>query len=248
MNTITPSMTLGEIVTRYPSLAVDLEQRQLDYCCHGSRTLAAAAAEIGADAQAIADELSEVGTDEQPAEWSTLGLVDLADQIVATHHRYLWRELPRIDALVEKIQVVHGKRHPELNEVQRLYRELRADFEPHLLREEQVLFPMIRHFAADSGSAADSEQMAAQIALLSTEHEAVGTLLEQLRAITSGFTPPSDGCASYFACYQALSDLETDTHLHVHKENNVLFPAAQAEHERRFTGAPDPTQLSKAQR
>jgi regulator of cell morphogenesis and NO signaling len=26
------------------------------------------------------------------------------------------------------------------------------------------------------------------------------------------------------ACFAALADLEADTHLHIHKENNVLFP------------------------
>ena len=35
---------------------------------------------------------------------------------------------------------------------------------------------------------------------------------------------PADGCATYAACYRALAELVADTHLHVHKENNVLFP------------------------
>jgi regulator of cell morphogenesis and NO signaling len=36
--------------------------------------------------------------------------------------------------------------------------------------------------------------------------------------------PPADGCASYAACCVALANLEADTHLHIHKENNLLFP------------------------
>lgn len=113
--------------------------------------------------------------------------------------------------------------------MQRLYAELRADFEPHLLREEQVVFPMIRQFvvAADQ-STPDLEQLAEQIERLSPEHETVGGFLEELRRVTNGHETPADGCVSYAACYRALADLEADTHLHVHEENNVLFPAVRA--------------------
>ena len=63
---------------------------------------------------------------------------------------------------------------------------------------------------------------------MADEHETVGALLEELRRVTSGYSVPQDGCASYAACYRALADLEADTHLHVHKENNLLFPAVRS--------------------
>jgi regulator of cell morphogenesis and NO signaling len=115
-----------------------------------------------------------------------------------------------------------------LAEVQRLYNELRADLEPHLTREEQELFPMIRQLTATTGGP-DSHDPAlvAQIEALAAEHETVGDLLDQLNRVTSGYTTPTDGCASYAACYRALAELEADTHLHVHKENNLLFPAVR---------------------
>lgn len=225
---IDPSMTLGDIVTMRPSLAADLERRGLDYCCHGGRTLAEAARDAGLDAQTVADELSAAHVGEPAAEWASLGLVDLVEHIEIVHHRYLWAELPRITALVDKIVTVHGERHPELAEVQRLYNELRSDLEPHLTREEQELFPKIRQLAATTGGS-DSHDPAivAQIEVLTAEHETVGDLLDELHRVTSGYTTPADGCASYAACYRALAELEADTHLHVHKENNLLFPAAR---------------------
>lgn len=230
MNNISPSMALGDIVTLYPPLAAELERRGLDYCCHGARSLGAAAVEIGADPWTIADELSAVRVDETPAAWASLEPADLVDHIESVHHRYLWSELERISTLVDKIVTVHGDRHHELSEVQRLYGELRADFEPHLIREEQVLFPMIRRFAtATANPELGDERLAEQIDVLSAEHETVGALLEELRSVTDGYETPADGCASYAACYSALADLEADTHLHVHKENNVLFPAVQAQ-------------------
>jgi regulator of cell morphogenesis and NO signaling len=226
--TVDPSMTLAEIVTRRPALAAELERRGLDYCCHGGRTLTEAAREAGVDATTVAEELSAVAVDEPAAEWASLGPADLIDHIDTVHHHYLWAELPRVSALVDKVATVHGERHPELFEVQRLASELRADLEPHLTREEQELFPRIRQLvdAADSSSV-DTRELAAQIESLAAEHETVGALLEDLRRVTSDYAVPPDGCASYAACYRALAELEADTHLHVHKENNVLFPAAR---------------------
>jgi regulator of cell morphogenesis and NO signaling len=224
---IVVSMTLGEIVTLRPSLAADLERRGLDYCCHGGRTLAEAADGAGLDAQAVAEELSAAPVDGSPAAWASLGPVELIDHIEATHHRYLREQLPRIAALADKIVTVHGDRHPELAEVQRLFGQLRADIEPHLAREEQELFPMIRRLVGTDGPGSDTRALVAQIEALAAEHETVGDLLDQLRGVTSGYVTPADGCASYAACYRALADLEADTHLHVHKENNVLFPAVR---------------------
>jgi regulator of cell morphogenesis and NO signaling len=229
-HTVDPSMTRGEIVTRHPALAAELERRGLDYCCHGGRMLADAALEAGLDATTVADELSAIPVNGPPAAWASLGPSELVDHIETVHHRYLWAELPRIGALVDKITTVHGDRHPELSEVQRLYGELRADFEPHLTREEQELFPSIRQLAAASDrSSVAARDLAAQIDALAGEHETVGALLDDLRRVTSGFAVPGDGCASYTACYRALAELEADTHLHVHKENNLLFPAVRYE-------------------
>lgn len=226
---IDPSMTLGHIVTLHPALAGDLERRDLDYCCHGGRTLAEAARDAGLDAQTVAGELSALSVAEPAAAWASLGLFELVEHIEIVHHGSLWDEMPRISALVDKIATVHGDRHPELTEVQRLYAELRADLEPHLTREEQELFPMIRELAASPDFSSDDRRaLVAQIEALAAEHETVGDLLDQLNRTTSGYVTPADGCASYAACYRALAQLEADTHLHVHKENNVLFPAARA--------------------
>ncbi len=227
---IDPAMTLGEIVTLHPSLASELERHGLDYCCHGDRTLATATAEAGLQLETVIEELSAARVDEPKAPWASLGQVELADHIEAVHHRYLWAELPRISALVDKIVGVHSDRHPELADVQRLYTELRADLEPHLRREEHELFPLIRqHASPDSRTGGVAEQIAALVA----EHETVGALLEELKSVTDGYTPPSDACASYTACYRALEVLEADTHQHVHKESNVLFPMVVGSHDAR---------------
>jgi regulator of cell morphogenesis and NO signaling len=60
------------------------------------------------------------------------------------------------------------------------------------------------------------------------EHDYAGSLLATLRDATAGYRVPDDGCASYQSLYKRLARLEADTHMHVHVENNVLFPTALA--------------------
>ena len=45
-----------------------------------------------------------------------------------------------------------------------------------------------------------------------------------MRAATDDYRAPADSCVSYRRCFEGLAELEADTHLHIHKENNVLFP------------------------
>jgi regulator of cell morphogenesis and NO signaling len=63
--------------------------------------------------------------------------------------------------------------------------------------------------------------------MMTLEHEQVGELLARLRELTAGYTEPADACRSYTALFAGLAQLEEDTHLHVHKENNVLFPTVE---------------------
>ncbi|HSB88272.1 MAG TPA: iron-sulfur cluster repair di-iron protein [Ilumatobacteraceae bacterium] len=216
--------TLGQIVVANPAAARVLESYGLDYCCGGHRSLSDACAAAGVDPRAVTDALDHV-RDEGEASWTALDAPSLARQIVATHHQYLHEELPRLDALAEKVLAVHGERHPELVEVRRLVSALRADLEPHLLKEERILFPAIDALAAGRrefhfGSVENP------IRMMEREHELAGDLLAALRAVTAGYDVPADGCASFRSLYARLAELEADTHEHIHKENNVLFPAA----------------------
>jgi regulator of cell morphogenesis and NO signaling len=134
--------TLGDLVAAGPSAAGVLEDFGLDYCCRGDRTLDEACTASGIDATAVAAKLADLPGD-HAAPWTALDAPALADHIVDVHHRYLHDELPRLDELAAKVLAVHGATHPALEHVQRLVAELRADLEPHLAKEERVLFPAI---------------------------------------------------------------------------------------------------------
>jgi regulator of cell morphogenesis and NO signaling len=223
--------TLAELVIAHPGAARALERHGLDYCCHGDRSLGDACRTAGLDPEMVASELSmgELSTGElaaDPAPWAHLGVAALVDHVEAVHHQFLWEELPRVGELVAKVVGVHGERHPELEQVATRFEMLRADLEPHLVKEEQVLVPMIRQLAnATTRPTFHCGRISNPISVMMREHDRAGELLAELRALTNGYRVPDDGCASYRACYEGLAGIEADTHLHVHKENNVLFPA-----------------------
>lgn len=229
-------LSLAEIVTAKPAAARALEGFGLDYCCHGNRTLAEACAQADVDVADVTARLDAI-TSEADRRWADLEPAALADHVVEVHHRYLWEELPLVDALAEKVLSVHGGRHPELAEVRRLVAALRADLEPHLLEEERVLFPAV-HALANGQAGLDAGAISDPIRTMSIEHDRAGDLLAELRTATSGFTVPADGCASYQSLYERLEGLEHDTHLHIHKENHLLFPAAIELAEHHGAGAP----------
>lgn len=225
MTIIRTDTVLGDLVAANPASARVLDRFGLDYCCHGDRTLADACAEAGVDATAVAGALDEAPVEPSAVTGLTPG--ELADRILATHHRYLWEELPALDALAEKVLGVHGGRHPELADVRRLVAELRADLEPHMAKEERILFPAIH--ALEAGTQAfPFGSIENPITVMEADHDHAGQLFEELRSVTSGFETPEDGCASYRSLYERLAVLEEDTHLHIHAENHVLFPAAVA--------------------
>lgn len=228
MTVIDAGTSLGDLVTTRPATARVFERLGLDYCCHGDRSVLAACAEAGLDADEVLQELDALAP-EPPADWATMDPAHLVDHLEQTHHAFLHRELPRLGALLDKVAAVHGLRHPELAGVVAAFGALRDDLEPHLAKEERVLFPMVRALAGDTTRrVTHTDSVRGPIAVMLAEHDRAGELLALLRERTGGYTAPDDGCASYRALYRGLAELEADTHLHVHKENHRLFPAVIA--------------------
>ena len=223
--TVLATRTLGHLVAEAPARAAVLDRLGVDYCCHGQRSLADACAAAGLNAAEVSAELDAV-TDAVAVDYPKEPAA-LADHIEATHHRYLHGELPELDALAVKVAGVHHERHPELVAVGRLVAELGVELEPHMLKEERVLFPAIRALV-DGAREFPFGTVRNPIRMMSLEHDRAGELLAELRAATDGYLVPDDGCASYRSLYERLERLEADTHRHIHLENNVLFPAAIA--------------------
>lgn len=230
MTALSETATVGQIVVNRPSRARVLEGFGIDYCCGGKRPLGEVCRERGLDPQVVIAALRVADADASPVrgrDWSQASTDELIEHIVSTHHVYLRTELPRLAELALKTEQAHGERHGELAECRTVFGAVRAELESHMLKEEQVLFPAIRNMESTTpGRATFIGSVQDPIRAMEQEHESVGLALLKLRALTNDFTPPADACNTWRALLDGLQALEADLHLHIHRENNILFPRA----------------------
>lgn len=229
MGLIQDPTSVGDMVVEHPGFMRVFERLGIDYCCAGEDSLTEACAKAGRDLGAVEAELlaaTQTPDGDHGADWASLDTVGLVDHIEATHHRYLVEEMPRLAELADKVVSVHGDNHPELAAIRDILSAFIADMGPHLMKEEQVLFPIVRQLMSATESITfHCGSVANPIRMMRYEHTQVGEMLAEMRRLGDDYTAPDDACASYRAFYDGLEGLETDTHLHIHKENNVLFPS-----------------------
>lgn len=222
--------SVGAWVTEYPATSRVFEQHRIDYCCGGNRPLEEACWSQQVDALALLGELHDAvanNANQADDDFSSKSLTEMCDAIEATHHEYLKHELPRLTQLVEKVVSVHGDQHDWLARLGTSFQRLRDELNPHMLKEEQVLFPAIR--TIEQSGAVPSFPFGSvdnPIRMMEHEHDVAGQALRDIREASSDFTLPDSGCNTFRAMLDGLRELESDLHRHIHKENNVLFPRA----------------------
>ncbi len=234
--------TVGQLAVELPDSIRVFEAWKIDYCCGGKTTLSDACAAAGKTVGAFAAELESLAkVPDAGFDWQSKTLASVAAEIVATYHCYTREELQTLDPLATKVLSVHGERRPELVAVLSLLREVTADMLPHMLKEEQVLFPFVAQLEeAVAGHRAPPTPFFGTVKnpvrMMMLEHDRVGEILAKLREVTEGYMPPESACFSYRELYRRLSDFDARTHEQISIENNLYFPRAVELEER--AGAP----------
>lgn len=231
---ITPDVHVARIATRHPATVKVFQRHGIDFCCGGKRPLAEACEEGGVELETLRGELEAAAAPSEDGEksWDDASLSEVIDHILTRYHARLREDLPRLGEMAEKVLRVHGEKHPEvLPALARTFRALRAELEAHTMKEERILFPYIRVMegAVERGEAAPPAPFGSvrgPIQMMEDEHTGAADALARLRELTGGFEPPTGACTTFRGLYHGLAELESDTHRHIHLENNVLFPRA----------------------
>ncbi|MEQ9617112.1 MAG: iron-sulfur cluster repair di-iron protein [Phycisphaerales bacterium] len=238
---ITAETPVGLIASSYPELLPEFERLGIDYCCGGRRSLADAAARADHDTDTVVEDLNSY---EAPAcdaseeiDWRNRSMTELADHIEGTHHAFARDALARLENLVAKCVRAHGDDDPRLLELQKIVAALTEDMHDHFVREERVLFPWLRRLERPTEiTSGPPWSVRRPIDCMVHDHDDVGEAFARIRELTDDLTPPEDACSTWRTCYALLDELERDTHLHIHKENNILFPAGVEAEQKRGTG------------
>jgi regulator of cell morphogenesis and NO signaling len=230
-----PTRTVRELALEIPNATRVFEKSNIDYCCGGSQPLNEACARAGVDVDDVCRLLTEVEPPVTqsvvPSDFQSLPLAELANYIVNKHHFFTRQELERLTALLDKVCSVHGTNHTELLKIQSGFQSLRAELEPHMFKEERMLFPYIMQldaavFENRPAPPPPFGSVRNPVAVMMREHDAAGEILRAIRGLSGDFAVPEEACFSYRTLYGALEEFEADLHQHIHLENNILFPRA----------------------
>jgi len=226
-------LTVGEYVANDFRTAALFSKYGIDFCCKGNRTIEEVCAKKNINPAKLEKEiLSLLETKNDNAidfkSWSPTLLIEY---IIEKHHSYVEEKIPVLLQFLEKLCKVHGERHPELFEINSLFKMSAGDLTQHMKKEELILFPFIQKMVK-----AKKENQPIQephfgtvenpIAMMKDEHSVEGERFDKIATLTDGFTPPEDACSTYKVTYQMLKEFEQDLHKHIHLENNILFPKA----------------------
>ena len=215
--------TIGQIVADDFRTAAIFKKHGIDFCCKGGRTIEEACDKKGVAPSAL---INEVDVRDWPLDL-------LANYIVRIHHQYVRDKTSMLLQFLDKLCRVHGDRHPELFEINRIFNESARDLASHFQKEENVLFPFIESLvrAQQSGEPLGEIHFGTvenPIAMMMHEHSVEGDRFEEIVKLTNGYTPPADACNTYKVTYAMLQEFEKDLNRHIHLENNILFPKAIA--------------------
>ncbi|MBI5504340.1 MAG: iron-sulfur cluster repair protein YtfE [Deltaproteobacteria bacterium] len=214
---ISTSQRLAQLATTRAGASRVFQRHRLDFCCGGQRDLATACADRGLDPQALLAEIEREAPGPAPlARWDRRAAGDLVEHILARFHRPHRQELARLLPMARKVEQVHAGKASCPRGLADHVERMREELEMHMQKEEQVLFPLIQ------SGATRAARMPVQV--MEGEHRDHARNLAKLDSLTCNYTAPPEACATWSALYLGLLELEQELMLHIHLENNVLFP------------------------
>ncbi|MCM3570016.1 iron-sulfur cluster repair di-iron protein [Neobacillus mesonae] len=224
---ITADSLVKDIVNELPKTSDVFKKNRIDFCCGGNIPLSKAVSEHRLNIDDLLNELKEVFNKYENAEkdievWTDSDSNTIIDHVIQNYHRVSEEELKNLSPYVTKVSRVHGDNHPELLQVNELFREFKQELLEHMEKEEAIVFPLIK--GLEDGTVENREEAINLITELEKEHDHCGEILRQIRSITSDYALPFDACGTYRLVYARLEALEGLTFMHVHLENNILFP------------------------
>ncbi|MGC9272023.1 iron-sulfur cluster repair di-iron protein [Acidiphilium sp.] len=206
---------VGQIAANRAGAASVFQSFGIDFCCQGKRTLTEALAEQGIAPQPVLAALLSTAV-EPLDDWREASTPTLIDHIKMRYHAVHLAELPNLRNLAAKVETTHRK-HPAMPAgLAELLARLIAEIRLHQQREEVALFPLLAQGGGDIARTA--------IQVMRVEHDDHGAALTRIEAITGGRVTPQGACATWRALYLGLDKFHDDLTMHVHLENNILFP------------------------
>lgn len=224
---------IGQFVAEDYRTASVFSKYGIDFCCNGHRTIEDVCTKKNIDSNKLLTDLDTVlsANTNQAIDYKSWPLDLLAEYIEKKHHRYVEEKTPALREFLDKLCRVHGERHPELFKINELFTASTNELAAHMKKEELILFPFIKkmvkaQIAKESILVPQFGTVENPISMMMQEHDNEGERFRQIAELTNNYNPPTDACNTYKVTFAMLDEFEKDLHLHIHLENNILFPEA----------------------
>ena len=228
---IQANSNVGELVAKDYRAAAVFHSYGIDFCCRGNRSIEEVCEKNNIESETLISKLNAALTERNlaGADYRTWPLDALAEHIERVHHGYVEEKSVILQQYLNKLCKVHGERHPELFEITEEFEGCTQAMAAHMKKEELILFPYIKKMvhAERAGEKLDPPHFGTvenPVNMMMEEHDAEGERFRKISALSDNYTPPADACATYKVAFSMLQEFENDLHLHVHLENNILFP------------------------
>lgn len=226
--------TVADLVTENIKTAHIFKKHGIDFCCGGGISIESACEKNGIDFKALEEELSKaLSENDRTYNYKSWAPGFLTDHIINIHHTYVEENSSLLLQYADRVMKVHGHHNTELVEINDLVKRVVGELASHMKKEELILFPFIKKMVAAQKEDIKLSRPAFgtvdnPIAMMEEEHDAAGELFREIAELSNNYSPPGHACNTYNAFYAKLEEFENDLHLHVHLENNILFPKAKA--------------------
>lgn len=228
---IQENQIIGELVAHDYRTASVFKNHGIDFCCNGNRTIADACESKKMESSTLIEKLQQTiqQSNRETADYNSWPLDLLTDYIEKKHHRYVAEKTQEIRPYLDKICKVHGEHHPELFKIRDEFFASSGELAAHMKKEEFILFPFIRKMTKAKQGNVKIESphfgtIQSPIHMMMNEHTNEGDRFRIIEELSNQYTPPSDACNTYRVTFALLKEFEQDLHLHIHLENNILFP------------------------
>jgi regulator of cell morphogenesis and NO signaling len=238
---INENQIIGEMVANDYRTATVFKKYGIDFCCNGNRTISDACEKKNLEIKNIMKDLeSAVNQPANNLDFTTWQLDLLADYIVKKHHTYVAQRTSEIKPFLEKVCRVHGQHHPELFQINEQFTISSEELSMHMKKEEMILFPYVHKLVSAKQNGIKLKEphfgtVRNPIQLMMQEHSTEGDRFRKIAELSNDYTPPPEACNTYKVTFALLKEFEDDLHMHIHLENNILFPKAiEMENELRY--------------
>ena len=148
-------------------------------------------------------------------ELSRLNDAELIKYILERFHARHRDQLKEVIDHADKVVTVHSDHALCPKALTASLREMAGELELHMLKEENILFPMIHN--------GEGAFAVGPISVMSNEHEMHLATIKKLEAFVADDHLPQDACPTWRRLFKSVQELITDLRTHIQIENDILF-------------------------